>query len=96
MWKLGDLRSLSRIDELVERLFLLRRALEKQEYVIDREICGDRAAIIDGVLRFRARVARQRYIRARVDLLGYPRLRIGSRFALCGSGPRVRSQRECC
>jgi len=41
-WKFGDFLSYELVDQFVERLFLLGRALQQEEHVIDVEAVRDR------------------------------------------------------
>ena len=72
MMEIRRLAVVERVDKLINRSFLPGRTLQQQEHVIDVEGVGDRAAIEGGV-RLRARIARQRYPLVLVNLLRNPR-----------------------
>ena len=63
------------VDQLVEQLLLLRRALKLNENVIEERAVRDRAAVVRGVLCLRARVAGQLHHIAFVDRLRNARRR---------------------
>src|SRR5580704_4974947 len=58
--EIGGLLVVKRIDQLLERLFLLRRTLQLQKHVLDLVALRNRAPIVHAV-RLRTGVARKRH-----------------------------------
>src|ERR1700729_1018870 len=89
MVEIGRLPVVELVDQRDKLMFLLGRALEKEEHVLDGEALRDRAAIVH-VVRLRASVARERQ---QIALINGPRdaIRNGGNRRLLGKGRQSQS-----